>query len=328
MYKYFERIALAGSVAMLAMAVPLAGGAFAAEFPSKRINLIVGYNAGGFTDSASRIVSEQMRKELGQTVVVENRGGASSTIAALAVSKAKPDGYTILASTASLTVNETLFNKLEYSLLNDLVPVAVVLRAAETFNVPKGGPDTLKAYLDMSKSMSMNYAVPGTGTTSAFTYFTFFQKLAKAKVDQVPFRGGGPAMRAVIGGQTKGFAASASGGVVKQVKAGNLKCLAIASPKRDSRLPNCPTLAEAGYPNHYGYSWVAFWVPKGTPSAVVAKLNKAINSIAGNADQAAKLKAGGELLNLSPAEADSWVKNEVKTWAVRVKAAGAAGSVK
>lgn len=317
---------LAG-VGATALALSLATGAGAQDFPNKRINLIVGYNAGGFTDSASRVVAEQMSKELGQTVVVENRGGASSTIAALAVSQADADGYTILASTASLTVNETLYKNLEYSLLDDLKPVAVVLRAPETFNVPKDGPDTLAAFLEKAKSETLNYAVPGTGTTSAFTYFTFFKDLAKVEVDQVPFSGGGPATQAAIGGQTDGFAASASGGIVKQVSEGNLKCLAVAAPDRDSRLPDCPTLTEAGFPDHYGYSWVAFWVPSGTPDDVVAKLNAAINSINGNEAEVAKLAAGGQVLNMSPAEADEWVRNEVATWGERVKAAGAEGSV-
>jgi tripartite-type tricarboxylate transporter receptor subunit TctC len=327
MHKLVKRILIGGPVGLAIATAQVAGGAVAQDFPNKRITLIVGYNAGGFTDSASRVVADQMSKVLGQTVVVENRGGASSTIAALAVSQAKPDGYTILASTASLTVNETLFKKLEYSLLNDLVPVAVVLRAPETFDVPKNGPDTLKEFIEKAKQQKLNYAIPGQGTTSAFTYFTFFKDLAKVDVDQVPFRGGGPAMQAVIGGQTHGFAASASGSVVKQVNAGNLKCLAVAAPQRDPRLPNCPTLAEAGYPNHYGYSWVAFWVPKGTPADVVAKLNQAINSIAQNKAAAAKLEAGGTVLNLTPKEADDWVKDEVKTWGERVKTAGAAGSV-
>lgn len=327
MYEFVKRALLAGPVVLAVAATQFAGGAIAQDFPNKRISLIVGYNAGGFTDSASRVVAEQMSRQLGQTVVVENRGGASSTIAALAVSQAEPDGYTLLASTASLTVNETLFKKLEYSLLDDLVPVAIVLRAPETFDVPKDGPDTLQEFLDKAKNERLNYAVPGTGTTSAFTYFTFFKDLAKVEVDQVPFRGGGPAMQAVIGGQTNGFAASASGNVVKQVNAGNLKCLAVAAPERDARLPDCPTLTEAGYPNHYGYSWVGFWVPKGTPAPVIDSLNAAINSIAQNKTEAAKLAAGGEILEMTPAEADDWVRNEVKTWGERVKAAGAAGSV-
>lgn len=327
MKRFLGRFGLTAPAALLVAAAPLAGGAIAQDFPSERITLIVGYNAGGFTDSASRVVAEQMSKELGETVVVENRGGASSTIAALAVAQAEPDGHTILASTASLAVNETLFKNLEYSLLDDLVPVAVVLRAPETFDVPADGPDTLEAFLEKAESETLNYAVPGTGTTSAFTYFTFFKDLAEVEVDQVPFGGGGPAMQAVIGGQTDGFAASASGNVVKQVESGNLKCLAVAAPERDSRLPDCPTLAEAGYPDHYGYSWVGFWVPKGTPEDVIATLNDAINSINENEEEAAKLKAGGEVLNMSPEEADAWVRDEVETWGKRVTAAGAAGSV-
>lgn len=315
------------SVASFAATALLTSVAYAQDFPNQRIDMIVGYNAGGFTDSASRVVAEQMGQVLGQTVVVENRGGASSTIAALAVAQSAPDGYTILASTASLTVNETLYKSLEYSLVDDLVPVAVVLRATETFNVTPDGPDTLAEFIEKAKTERLNYAIPGTGTTSAFTYFSFFKDRAGVEVDQVPFSGGGPALQAAIGGQTNGFAGSASGSVVSQITSGNIKCLAVSAPERDPRLPDCPTLGESGYPDHYGYSWVAFWVPKGTPDDVIAKLNEAINSINENPEGVAKLQGGGQVLNMTPAESDEWVRNEVKVWGERVTAAGAAGSI-
>ena len=326
MHKPMRRTLLMGAAAMT-FAAGLTTAASAQDFPSKRIDMIVGYNAGGFTDSASRVVAEQMSKELGQTVVVENRGGASSTIAALAVSKADADGYTILASTASLAVNEKLYKSLEYSLLDDLVPVAVVLRAPEAFMVPKDGPDSLEAFLDKAKANRLTYAIPGNGTTSGFTYFSFFKDVVNVEIDAVPFSGGGPATQAAVGGQTDGYAASASGGVVGQINSGNLKCMAIAAPERDARLPDCPTLEELGHGPHYGFSWVAFWVPKGTPDDVIAKLNSAINAVAAIPEEAAKLEAGGQVLTMTPAEADEWVRNEVKVWGERVEAAGVAGSI-
>jgi tripartite-type tricarboxylate transporter receptor subunit TctC len=205
--------------------------------------------------------------------------------------------------------------------------VAVVLRAAETFDVPADGPDTLAEFIDKAKAERLNYGIPGAGTTSAFTYFSFFKDKAQVEVDQVPFAGGGPALQAVIGGQTDGFAGSASGNTVSQIGSGTIKCLGISAPERDPRLPDCPTLAESGYPDHFGSSWVAFWVPKGTPDDVIAKLNAAINSIGQNEEAVAKLAAGGQVLSMTPAEADQWVRDEVKTWGERVTAAGAAGSV-
>ena len=316
------RIALAASLAS-ALATMHSGAATAQEYPSERITFVVGFAAGGFADSVARLVAEHVGEILGQTVVVENRAGAASNVAARAVASAEPDGYAVLASTTSLAVNATLYKDIDYSLMEDLVPVGIAVRAPETFSVNPSRPGTLAEFLEASKSGNMTYGSAGVGSGSHLTWSTFFDNVAKVPVAHVPFQGGAPAMQAVIGGQVDGFAATASGNIVSQVSEGNIRCLAVAAPERYKGLPDCPTLAEQGFPDHYGSSWIGFWVPAGTPDDVVQKLNEAINSIADDPEAAESLARHGDMESLDAAEAADFVRSEVEVWGERVEAAGA-----
>jgi len=154
------------------------------------------------------------------------------------------------------------------------------------------------------------------------TWYSFFKLGAKVDMRHVPFKGGAKAMQAAIGGQVDGHAATASGNTVAQLTSGKLSCLAVAAPQRYRRLPDCPTLEEMGYKGFNGSSWVGFWVPKGTPADVVAKLNQAINSITEDKKAADNLRRNGDLAGLGVKETAAFVNNEVATWAKRVQAAG------
>jgi tripartite-type tricarboxylate transporter receptor subunit TctC len=305
-----------------ALALTLTTNAGAAGYPNKRITFIVGFAAGGFADSVARIIGQHVGKVLSQAVVVENRGGAASNIAARAVASAPADGYTVLVSTTSLAVNATLYKTIDYSVVKDLTPVAIAVRAPETFSVNPSRPKTLKELLTATKSKKYSYGSAGVGSGSYLTWFPFFKDVAKVNIDHVPFKGGAPAMQAAIGGQVDALAATASGSTVTQVTSGKLTCLAVAAASRYHLLPNCPTLAESGFPRFEGSSWVGFWVPAGTPAEVVAALNKAINSIAEDTQAAANLKRNGDLSGLSVKATDDFVKSEVETWGQRVKTAG------
>src|SRR5262245_30478836 len=313
------------AVAAIAVALALACAtrAGAQDYPGRRITFMVGFAAGGFADTVARIIGDHVGKTLGQTVLVENRAGAASNIAARAVASAPADGYTVLVSTTSLAINATLYRKLEYSLLDELVPVAIAVRAPETFSVHRSKPQTLQAFIAAAKSTNMNFGSAGVGSGSHLTWFSFFTNNAKANVVHVPFRGGEPAMQAAIGGQVDGFAATASASVVGQLTEGGLTCLAVAATQRYPLLPNCPSLAELGYAGAEGSSWVGFWVPKGTPANVVATLNKAINAITDNAKATDNLRRNGELPGLSVEAADKFVRSEVASWGERVKVSGA-----
>ena len=311
--------------ALGAVAVTLCStGANAQAYPSQRITFIVGFAAGGFTDVVARLVGEHVSKKLGQPVVVENRAGAGSNIAARAVTLAKPDGYTVLVSTTALAINATLYKKIDYSLIDDLIPVAIAVRAPETFAAKPDGAKTLKEFLDQARSKNLNFGSAGAGTGSHLTWFGFFKGNAKVDVVHVPFQGAAPAQQAAVGGQTDGFAATASGSVVTQLSdGGRLTCLAVAAAKRYKLLPNCPTLAEAGFPGIEGSSWVGFWVPKGTPANIVDSLNGAINSITEDQKATENLMANGDLTGFTAQQAAAFVKGEVASWGERVKEFGA-----
>ena len=158
------------------------------------------------------------------------------------------DGHTVLVSTTSLAINATLYKKLDYSLLDDLIPVAIAVRAPETLSVNRSKPQTLQQFIEAAKSTNLTFGSAGVGSGSHLTWFSFFKVDAKINIVHVPFRGGEPAMHAAIGGQVDGFAATASAGVVGQLTQGGLTCLAVAAAQRYAPLPNCPSLAELGYP--------------------------------------------------------------------------------
>jgi tripartite-type tricarboxylate transporter receptor subunit TctC len=321
-----RNIAVAGAAAVLAVAfatVAFPTSVGAQNYPSQRITFVVGFAAGGFADSVARIIGDHVTRTLGQTVLVENRGGAASNIAARMVAVAPADGYTVLVSTTALPINATLYKKLEYSLLDDLVPVAVAVRAPETFSAHRSRPQTLQDFIQAAKSAKLSFGSAGVGSGSHLTWFSFFRNYAKADIVHVPFRGGEPATQAAVGGQVDGLAATASASIVGQLTDGGLTCLAVAAAQRYPLLPNCPSLAELGYRGAEGSSWVGFWVPKGTPPNVVASLNKAINSVIDNPRATENLKRNGDLPGLSVEAADKFVRSEVATWGERVKASGA-----
>lgn len=314
---------IVAGVGATVIALGMSVGAGAQTYPNQRITFVVGFAAGGFTDVVGRVVGGHVSQKLGQPVIVENRPGAASNIAARSVIGAKPDGYTVLVSTTALAINATLYKNIEYSLLNDLIPVAIAVRAPETFSAKPDGAKTLQEFLEQAKSKNLNFGSPGSGTGSHLTWFGFFKSNAKVDVVHVPFQGDAPAQQAAIGGQVDGMAATASASVVTQLSSGKLNCLALAAAKRYPLLPNCPTLAEAGFPGIESSSWVAFWVPKDTPANIVAALNGAITSIVEDQAAAENLKKSGELIGFNAQEAAQFIKNEVVVWGERVKTAGA-----
>ena len=305
------------------LAAAFATSAGSQEYPSRRITFVVGFAAGGFADSVARIIGDHVSKTLGQPVLVENRGGAASNIAARVVASAPSDGYTVLVSTTALAINATLYKKLDYSLLDDLIPVAIAVRAPETFSVNRSRPQTLQEFIEAAKSANVTFGSAGVGSGSHLTWFAFFKNNAKVSMVHVPFRGGEPATQAAVGGQVDGLAATASASTVTQLTEGGLTCLAVAATKRYPLLPNCPSLAELGYPGAEGSSWVGFWVPKGTPVNLVAALNKTINSITDNPTATANLRRNGDLPGVSVEAADKFVRSEVASWGERVKVTGA-----
>ena len=312
----------------LGVGIAIVAGALASDaaraqdYPNQRITFIVGFSAGGYADSVSRIVAEHVSGVLGQPVIVENRAGATSNTAARAVASAEPDGYTVLATTTAVAINATLYKTIDYSLADDLISVAAPVSAPETFDVNPSKPHTLAEFLDLAKKQRLTFGSAGVGSGSHLAMFAFLKDVAKVEVDYVPFQGGAPAIQAVVGNQVDALAATAAGPTVAQIKEGNMVCLGVAAAERYVNLPDCPTFTESGYEGFEASSWVGFFVPAGTDAAIVAKLNQAINSLVDNPETRDKLAANGALTVRSPEETAAFVTSEVEKWGARVKAAG------
>lgn len=310
-----------GAGVCAALALAAAGPSGAQSYPTKRITFVVGFPAGGFADGVARLVGEHVGKVLGQQVIVENRGGAASNIAAHAVTTAKADGYTVLVTTTAVAINATLYKKLNYSLA-ELTPVAIPVQAPETLTVHPSKPNTLKSFLAMAKDKEVTFSSAGVGSGSFLSMHYFLKDIAKVKAAHVPFSGGGPATQAAIGNQVDSLAATLSGNTAAQVKAGKLVCLGVAAAGRFPTLRDCPTFAEGGFPGFEAASWVGFFVPAKTDGAIVARLSGAINSVLDDAPTRAKLSANGVLTKRSPAETASFLQSEVQNWRKMVLAAG------
>jgi len=317
-----QRSASRCTLAALAMLFAGAGTAWAqsATFPNKKMTIVVGFTAGGFADTLARFIGQKLSEKFGQAVVIENRGGAGGNTAASAIAKADPDGHTLLVITTAITINASLYEKLDYS-LDQLAPIAMPGSSAETFAVPTDRPGTMKEFLAWAEGREVTFATAGVGSGSHLAAEYFYRNLAKIKASHVPFRGGSLAMQAVLGGQVDSITASL--GTNPHINAGKLKGLAVASAKRNPVIPNVPTFAEIGYPGFEAGSWVGFFAPANTDPAIVAKLNGAINEIiTTKANEEHLGKVGYTLTTRSVAESQKFLKDEVAKWGPWVKTVG------
>ncbi|UES60056.1 tripartite tricarboxylate transporter substrate binding protein (plasmid) [Roseibium aggregatum] len=292
----------------------------AQSYPEGPVSIVVGYSAGGFADTVTRIIAERMSASLGQPVVVENQPGAASNVAALAVSRVNADGYTILATTTSVAINQTLYGSLEYG-MDDLIPVAVPVAAPEVLAVhPEFPAQSLAEFLSYAGENTVTYATAGVGSGSHIAAGYFFSELAGVNAIHVPFGGGAPAVGAVLGQQV-GATAITIPAIAPQFQSGGLNCLAVAAPERTPIAPDCPTYSESGFDHFVAQSWVGFFVPVGTDPEIVARLNTAVNEAIADPEAAERLAAlGNTIQTLDPAETAKFVSSEVSSWSERVQA--------
>ncbi len=312
-----------GATLTVAFAVAILIGASTAQaqdvkYPAKRINFVVAFAAGGFADTMARFVAQKLSEKLGQPVVIENRGGAGGNTAARAVRSSEADGYTVLVTTTALAINATMYRQLDLS-LDQLSTVAISAASPETIAAhPSKAPGGLKEFLAWAKDREITFGSAGVGSGSHLAAEYFFKVHAKVKALHVPFRGGAPAIQAVLGNQIDLVASSF--GVNAQVNDGMLKGLAVASPERNPTMAQVPTYKEAGFP-FVAESWVGFFVPAHTNPAIVARLNAAINeAMAEQAGRDHLTKLGFQVAPRSVAESQSYLKSEVGKWGEMVRA--------
>jgi len=307
-------------VAALALASPFA--ALAQAFPTKPIRLIVTYPPGGGADLMARLVAPKMGEALGQTVVVENKPGASGQIGAGEVARAAPDGYTIMLDASSFAVNPSLYSRLPYDPAKAFQPLAVLALYPNMLVVtPSFPPKDVKELVALAKSKPGSVAFASSGNGSAqHLAGELFKQRAGVDMTHIPYKGGGPAMNDVIGGQVPVFFANVASGLA-HVKGGKLRAMAVTGAKRASSLPDLPTMAEAGIPGYEVYEWNAIFAPAGTPAPVVEKLAAAIARAMQSPEVRERVATlGGDLAGHGPKEAEKFIREQTELWAKVVKA--------
>jgi len=302
----------------------LATTALAQPYPSKPVRVLVAFPPGGPVDIIARLVGPKLGDALGQPVVVENKVGASGNIATTEVARSAPDGYTLLTHSSAYAVNPTLYSNAGYDPSKDLVPVAIVASQANIILVNAAFPaNTLDELRQKMLAGKLAFGSPGSGTTPHLTAQNLFHVRWKADVTHIPFKGAGPMIPAVLGGEPP-IGCMAGSAPMANIKAGKLRALAVSSAKRLAQLPDVPTLAELGYSGMEDYTWVGIFAPAGTPAEVVQKLNEAIVRIAHDAEMKKRLDALAFEVTAAPLrETSDYLKSEVAKWAKVVRDVGA-----
>ena len=305
-----------------ALAAPLCG---AQSYPTRPVRLVITYPPGGTTDFVGRPVAQKLSELLGQQVVVDNRGGAGGVIGTVIVAQAPPDGYTLLLGTSSgMLINPLLNPRLPYDAFRDFAPVsrtninpqALVANSA----LPVSNVKELIAYAKANPGR-LNVASSGVGTPNHLGA-EMLKYLAKIDIVHIAYKGGGPAMTDLIGGEVQ-LQFSSIPTVLTHVKTGRIKMLAIGSAKRSPALPDVPTIAEAGVPGYEYTTWYGIFAPRGTPAAIVAKLNGAVVTAMAAPEVTQRLMPqGAEPSSSTPAELTRYMTEESARWQKTIKAAG------
>lgn len=317
------RRTLVASLAAFAAAVPLAAAAQGA-WPSKPIKVVVPFAAGSTTDIIARAISDKMAQSLGQPVVVENKGGASGTIGQAQVATAAPDGYTLMIHSSSHTVSPHTFAKLPFDTIADFVPVTPISSTPNVLVIaPAKNIKTLQDLLAYARANpgKLNFASAGQGSATHLNAEKF--KLA-ARIDaqNVPFKGSAEAVTEVMAGRVD-YYFSPIAPVIGQIRNGQLVPLAVGSPKRAAALPQVPTTAEAGVPGSEFNFWIGMFAPKGTPAAIVERLQDEVVKALATPEVKERFAAlGADAWTLEPAAFDAYVRDEIRSNAALVKAAG------
>jgi tripartite-type tricarboxylate transporter receptor subunit TctC len=293
------------------------------NFPNKPITTAVGFEPGGGTDTVARIVAKPLGEILGQQVVVENRAGAGGNIAVDYVSKAAPDGYTlVLANVGAIAVNPHIM-KTTYDPLKDLTPITMAVVFANVLVVQPDLPvKTIADYVKLAREKpgKITYASSGIGGAGHLAG-ELLANMAKIEIVHVPYKGGGPAMQGFLGKQVDSFFATPVSSI-KQIEAGKARAIATTGTKRAALLPKVPTVAESGFPGYEALNWYAYFGPANMPKEIVTRLNQAIVKALHSKEALTLLdKQGVEAQPGTPEELAAYVKREYETWGKVVKEA-------
>jgi len=314
---------LAVLAATIATALP--GIAQAQTFPTRAMRMIVPFTPGGPNDIIGRMLAQKMSEQMGQSVIIDNRGGAGGIIGTDAVAKAAPDGYTMLFSgTASLSINPSLYAKLPYDAINDFSPITLVGTAPSILVVNPDLPvKSVKELIDYARANpgKLNYASAGIGTPPHLAGELMSAALG-VKMVHVPYNGGAPAMNDVMSGQVQMYFSGISQ-ALPLIKAGKMRALAVTSAKRTAIAPDMPTIAESGIPGFEIGNWYAIVAPAKTPAPIISRLNAEILKALAGADVKKRfLELAADPIGSTPEELAAYQKAEIAKWARAIKTAG------
>jgi tripartite-type tricarboxylate transporter receptor subunit TctC len=309
--------------AAFACASAPAWAADAQKYPQKPIRMLVGFAPGGGTDTTARAMAPHLVERLGQQIIVDNRPGAAGNIATAIASKAPPDGYTILMGTiAALAVNPTLYGDLPYDPLRDLAPVTRVVDSTNILVVhPSVQAKSVKELIALTKKTSLNGGSSGVGGAGHLA-LELFNLSVGTKIVHIPYKGGGPAMVDLLGGQIHLIFATAAS-AMPHIPVGKIRPLAVTTAKRSKLVPELPTVAEAGVPDFEANNWYGLVVPAKTPRAIVDRLNKDFVAVLNIPEVRDVLfKQGLDAAPSSPEQFGAYIKSEIAKWAKVIKSAG------
>lgn len=312
--------------AMLAFATGLGmlGPVVAQEWPTKSVTITVPFAPGGSTDTTARILAEKLRNELGQHVIVDNRGGAGGNIAAGIVAKAAPDGYTMLLATNAIVTSPTLYKSLSYDLKKDLVPVVQIVNFPNVLVVNKDFPaQNLSEFVEYAKAAKgpLNYGSAGNGSSQHLST-ALLNNMINGQMVHVPFKGGALANAALLGGQIELVIAPLVE-VLPHIKAGTLKALGITAKTRSPLLSDVPAIDEV-LPGYEVVLWNGLLAPANTPPAIIDRLNQAVRKVLREPDMQAKMASQGyRTFDYAPSELKQFYAQEQEKWGHMVKISGA-----
>src|SRR5215216_8207787 len=294
----------------------------AQAYPARPVRIIVGFPAGGTSDIVARVLGQWLSERLGQQFVIENRTGAGSNIAAEAVARATPDGYTLLLIGGANTINATLFDKLNFDFLRDIAPVASVFETPLVVEVNPSVPvGTIPEFITYAKGNpgKLNFATPGVGTPPHVAG-ELFKMTAGVDIVHVPYRGTGPMLTDLIGGQVQ-VAFDPLPASIEHIRAGKLRALAVTTGSRSDALPGIPSVSEY-VPGYTASNWYGFAAPRNTPLDIIDKLNTEVNAALADPRIKARLAdLGGTPFASSPAVFTKFVADDTAKWAKVIRAA-------
>ncbi len=303
----------------------LAGPSWAQDYPNRPIRIVVPFSPGGAVDGPTRAIAQELAKRLKQQVIIENKPGAGATIGSEMVAKSAPDGYTLLLASQTNAISASLYPRLAFAPIDDFVGISLLGREPGVLVVNSAMPvKTVAELVAMAKAKpgDINYASSGNGS-GQHLFMAMFASMAGIQLTHVPYKGSGQATTDLLAG-TVSMSMPGTQAMLKHIKGGKLRALATTGVTRSPQLPDVPTLAESGLKGYSAYVWMGLLAPKGTPVAIIERLQRELKASLAAADVVGFMnEAGIEVVGSTPAEMDAYFREERDRWSRIVKETGA-----